>query len=160
MTDKKILLKKMKRKLELYKKEREEYLDGWKRAKADLVNYKKDELKRTEKMVDREKANFLTKILLILDNFNRAEEEAKKSDENDGLVEGFLKIKEQVEALLSEEHVKEIACLGEDFNPLYHEAIEMIDEESLESGKIAEVLQKGYMYKDEVLRPAKVKVIK
>ncbi len=151
---------KFKKQIEDCKKEKNEYLDGWKRAKADLVNYKKEEIRRTERMVDREKEEMLTKILVVLDNFERAAKEAEKKEERDHLTEGFLKIKEQIEVFLKEEGVEKVRAEGEEFDPFYHEAIETIESDSLKSGIVSEELQKGYLYKNRVLRPAKVKVVK
>ncbi len=149
---------KIKKIIEDCEKEKNDYLDGWKRAKADLVNYKKEELRRTERMIDREKERMLTKILPVLDNFQRAAKEAEKREE-DHLIEGFLKIKEQIERFLKEEGVEKIDAEGKEFDPFYHEAIETVDSESQESGIVSEELQRGYLYKNQVLRPAKVKVV-
>ncbi len=151
---------KFKKQIEECEREKNEYLDGWKRAKAELVNYKKEELGRIEMMVDREKERMLTKILLTLDNFERAAKEAEKREERDHLTEGFLKIKEQIEGFFEEEGVERVRAEGEEFDPLYHEAIETVESDSLESGLVAEELQRGYLYKNRVLRPAKVKVVK
>ncbi len=151
---------KLKKQIEDCEREKNEYLDGWKRAKAELVNYKKEELRRMDTVVNREKEKMLMKILLILDNFERAAKEAEKKEEGDYLTEGFLKIKEQIECFLEEEAVEMIKAEGEEFDPLYHEAIETVESDSLESGMVAEELQKGYLYKNHVLRPARVKVVK
>ncbi len=149
-----------KEKVDILKKEKEEYLDGWKRAKADLLNYKKDELKRVEVMVFREKEKLFKKILSVLDNLDRAEEEVKKRGENNEIIEGFLKIKEQLFDVLKEEGVEEMKSLGEEFDPFYHDAIEMCEDGSVVSGMVVEEYEKGYLYKNEVIRPAKVKVNK
>ncbi len=144
--------------LEKCNEEKEEYLESLKRAKADFLNYKKDEAKRVEYIVDREKEDVFKKLLSILDNFYRAEEEVEKREEEDSVIEGFLGIKKQIESFLEEEGVREINTIGEDFDPFYHDAIEAVDGEI--SGKIIEEFQRGYLYKDRVLRSAKVKVIK
>ncbi len=151
---------KKKEEIEILKKEKEEYLDGWKRAKADLLNYKKDEFKKLEIMVFREKEKLFKKILSVIDNLNRAEEEVKKREESNEIVEGFLKIKEQLFDLLKEEGIDEVESLGKEFDPFYHDAIEICEDESIESGIIVEEYEKGYLYKNEVIRPAKVKVNK
>lgn len=151
---------KKKNEIEILKKENEEYLDGWKRAKADLLNYKKDELKRVERMVFREKEILFKKIILTLDNLDRAEEEVEKRGKSNEIIEGFLKIKKQLVDFLEEEGIKEMETLGKEFDPFYHEAIEVGEDDSIDSGKIIEEYEKGYLYNDEVIRPAKVKVIK
>ncbi len=149
-----------KKELEILKKEREEYLEGWKRAKAELLNYKKDEYKRIEGFVKKEKEDLFKKFLHILDNFECAEKEARKRNESNEFIEGFLKIKELLMNFLSAEGVEEMNVLNEEFDPFLHEAVEVIEGEEEDSGKIVEELQKGYFFQGEVIRPAKVKVIK
>ncbi len=141
-------------------KEKEEYLNGWKKEKADFINYKKEETKRMMFFLELEKANLLLKSISVLDNFYRAEKEAEKRVEEDNLILGFLKIKEQIENFLKEEGVEEIKTENEFFDPNFHEAVEMVEEKDKESGKILEELEKGYLLNKKVIRPAKVKVIK
>ncbi len=151
---------KIKKIIDKYKNERDEYLDGWKRAKADHLNYKKDEQKRFTSLANAKRRELLLKVIGILDDFQRAEKEAQKREERDDLIEGFLKIKEQLEGLLFREGVQEIKTTGEEFDPHYHEAIENIENQDIESGFIAQEVQKGYLMDGEVIRPAKVKVAK
>jgi molecular chaperone GrpE len=149
-----------KEKIETLKKEKEEYLEGWKRAKAEFLNYKKDEQKRNELFLEREKENLFKEFLHVLDNFDCAEREAKKRNESDEFIEGFLKIKELLMDFLSEQGVEEMIVVDKDFDPFFHDAVEVVDGKEEDSGKIIEELQKGYLFKDRVIRPAKVKVIK
>ncbi len=144
---------------EVIKKEREEkegYLEGWKRAKSDLVNYKKDELKRMNGYLFYEKKKILLKIISILDSFQRAEKEVEKRD-NDEIIGGFLIIKKQLEMFLSEEGVEKIDAVGKEFDPQFHEAVEVV-EDSEKSGVVVEELEKGYLLDGEVIRASKVKV--
>lgn len=145
---------------ELYRRERDECIEHLKRAQADLINYKNQEKRRMQEVVNFTKENFILEILEILDNFNRAAAEAEKRKEEDHLVDGFLKIKEQFEGFLGKEGVTEIKSHGEEFDPHFHEAVETVHSESEESGKVIEEIQKGYLLGDKVLRPAKVKVVK
>jgi molecular chaperone GrpE len=149
-----------KEKIETLKKEKEEYLEGWKRAKAEFLNYKKDEQKRNELFLEREKENLFKEFLHVLDNFDCAEREAKKRNESDEFIDGFLKIKELLMDFLSEQGVEEMIVVDKDFDPFFHDAVEVVDGKEEDSGKIIEELQKGYLFKDRVIRPAKVKVIK
>ncbi len=151
---------KLKKQIEFCEKQKNEYLDGWKRARADFINYKKEEFQRIERCVEEEKMGMLKKVLLIFDNFERATKEAEKQKRSDDLIEGFLKIKELVECFLKEEGVEEMRTEGEEFNPLYHEAIETVESDSLESGVVSEEVQKGYLYRGKVLRPSTVKVVR
>ncbi len=155
--------KKVKKLISAYKKqkrEKEDYLEGWKRAKADLDNYKRKEKERLERFSLQDKKEFLRKFLPVLDNFKRAEEEASKAEEKGEVVEGLLKIKEQLEDILHREGLREIEALGREFNPEYHDAIEMVEYEGKESGIIVEEIGKGYLLGEEVVRPSKVKVNK
>ncbi len=150
----------LKKQIEVCEKEKNEYLDGWKRARADFINYKKEEFQRIERGVQENQESMLKKILLIFDNFERAKKEVEKQEKSDDLIEGFLKIKEQVECFLKEEGIEEIKAAGEEFDPFYHEAIEVVESDSLASGVVFEETQKGYLCRGKVLRPAKVKVVK
>jgi molecular chaperone GrpE len=147
-------IKKLKKELKNCQKEKEEYLSGWQRERADFINYKKNEEKRLEEKALFLKKNILLEILSILDNIERAEGNLPEEIKNHPWVEGILKIKDQIKDLLKKEDVEEIK-IGEDFNPEFCEAVEMVDGEE---GKIMEVLQKGYLLKSRVLRPARVKV--
>ncbi len=146
--------------LENCREERDAYLEGLKRSKADLINYKKGEYSRLDSHIVREKENTILKIIKILDNFDLAAKEVKGKETEDSLILGFLRIKEQLENFLKEEDIKTIKTIGEDFDPEYHEAVEMTDSPSNKSGEIVEELQKGYILKDKVIRPSKVKVVK
>jgi len=143
-------------KLEKCEKEKEEYLNGWKRAKADLINYKKEESERTQRLIDYNTEKIVMEILPIMDSFNVA---LKELNEEDSFVKGFQQIESFLVKFLKDKEVNEIECLGKQFDPFFHEAVEMIEKEG-ESGTIIEIFQKGYMIKDKVLRPVKVKIIK
>ncbi len=146
-----------------YKKERNEYLDGWKRCKADFINYKKEELNRVETRIQKEREGFVLKILPILDNFRRAQNEVKKEGDKSNTEEiysGFLKIMEQLEDFLKSVGVMEIETVNKEFDPYYHDAIEVIEEKDKKSGIVVEELEKGYIMNNNVIRPAKVKVNK
>ena len=79
-------------------------------------------------------------------------------DEVSKFLEGFKLMYKQIKELLNKFEVKEIDCLDKEFDPTYHQAVVTGKDESKETGIILEVLQKGYMYKDKVLRTAMVKV--
>lgn len=146
--------------LEECQKQRDDYLAGWQRARADLLNYKKEEMERFEQILRFAGEEFVLKILPILDNFNLIEgklpEELKK-DEN---VKGIIRLKNQIEDFLRVQGVEEMKAKGNKFDPNFHEATEMVEKEGIEPGTVVEEIQKGYMINKRVLRPAKVKVIK
>lgn len=134
--------------IENLRKQTDEYLNGWKRAKADYLNLKKDMEEQGRKIKEWMSKMFLLPLLEIVDNFNRA-----------GVLDaGVENIKKQLEDFLKANGVEAMKVIGEKFDPLKHEAIESI--EGGESGVVAEETQKGYLIGGEVLRPAKVKVYK
>ena len=153
-------IEKIEKELKKCEKEKEEYLNGWKREKADFINYKKEEAEKIRKLIEYNTENLILKILPIVDSFNLASKEISKNlkEEND-FVKGLLQIKSFLENFLKNEGVEEIKCLGELFDPFFHEAIEMADSED-ESGTVIKELEKGYKIKDKLLRPAKVRVAK
>ena len=145
--------------LEEYKKQRDEYLAGWQRARADLLNYKKEEMERFEQVLKFAGEEFVLKVLPILDNFNLIEKKLPEDLKKEENIKGILQLKKQIEDFLKSQGVEEIKC-GEKFDPNFQEAVETIEKEEGESGTILEEIQKGYTINGRILRPAKVKVIK
>jgi molecular chaperone GrpE len=138
-------------------KEKEEYLAGWQRERADFLNYKKDEMARISEILKYATEGLILKILPILDNFHEAEKAIPPNEKNKFL-DGVLQIKKQIKELLEKEGIEEIKALEEKFDPDLHEAVGTA--EGKELGKIVEEVKKGYKLNGKVLRPAKVKIIK
>ena len=138
------------------KKEAREYLEGWKRTKADFENYKKDEKRRMDEFAFLLKADLILKILPILDSFEEALKSVPPKEKESNWVVGILKIKEQLENFLKQEEVKEIDALGKDFDPFYHEAVGEAVGKKEQKDKVIRVLQKGYKIGERVIRPARV----
>jgi len=136
--------------------ERDEYLAGWKRAKADLLNYKKEEAQRMRVMAEYAEQELLLKVFPILDNIERALKEIP--DQESQVYKGFSQILSQWREFLKSRGVEEIETVGKPFDPAVHEAVGEVDGE--EPGTVAEEMEKGYMVDGRVLRPAKVKVTK
>ena len=134
--------------LEIIKKQADEYLNGWKRAKADYLNLKKDMEAQSKELKEWMSKIFLLPLLEIMDSFDRA----------GTLDPGIEGIKKQFEDFLKNSKVEAMKAVGEKFDPLKHEAIESIS--GGEPEIIAEEIQKGYLVGGEILRPAKVKVYK
>ncbi len=155
-----------KKALEKCQKEKEGYLAGWQRARADFLNYKKEEMERISGLVGYSQAEMILRILPILDNFDKAEKETSKvlnehsCPELKDAVQGFLQIKTQIQDFLKSLGIEAIKSKGEKFDPNFHEAVETIKTKDKESGKIIEEIQKGYKLHNKVIRPAKVKVTK
>ena len=100
--------------------------------------------------------DILKSLLPIIDNFERAL--SMENDENREFLKGFAMIYTNILNILEANEVKEIVSLNETFDPEVHQAVLTEKSEDVESGIVIEVLQKGYKYKDKVLRPAMVKV--
>ncbi len=149
----------LKKKIKEVEKQRDEYLAGWQRAKADFINYKKEEEKRVESLAVFLNGGVAMKLLPILDNFDSAEKGLSEELKNDESIKGFLQIKKQILDHLKELKIEPINAVGEKFDPHFHEAVEEIEEDG-NTGTILEEVQKGYKIDGVVLRPAKVKVIK
>ena len=150
----------LKKELEKCEKKRDEYLAGWKRARADFINYKKGEIERVGELIKFAAAGLILKVLPILDNFDLAEKNLSEDSKKEESIKGFLQIKTQIKDFLEEQGIDEISCLEEKFDPNFHEAVEEVEMKNKESGIIIEEIQKGYKFQGRVIRPNKVKVIK
>lgn len=130
------------------------------RSQAELINYKRRKDEETSRIIKYAEEDILKGFLPILDNFERAinMDDNNLDDEVSKFLQGFKLMYKQIKDLLTKFEVKEMDCLGKEFDPTYHQAVTTGKDESKESGIILEVLQKGYMYKDKVLRTAMVKV--
>ncbi|MFH0739702.1 MAG: nucleotide exchange factor GrpE [bacterium] len=137
-----------------------EYLAGWQRAKADFLNYKKEEATRISELMDYFRAGQILEILKVVDNWDRAMKHTPEEIKDSDWLAGMEMIEGQLKNFLKSEGVQEIQTNGEKFNPEFHEAIEEEGNSSLESGAILEVLEKGYTLNNKLIRPAKVKIIK
>jgi molecular chaperone GrpE len=148
------------KKLEECRKEREDYLSGWKRARADFLNYKKGEEERIAQAIDYKFRELLLKMLSVLDELDKAEEHIPDDLKDNNWVAGVSQIKKKIEATMAQEGVERMTVLGKEFNPNFHEALEMTIDKDNKSGIIIEVVRDGYLFKGDVLRPARVKVVK
>ena len=150
----------LKKKLEDCQKLKDEYLTGWQRERAELLNYKREEMERIGEILKYADEGLILKILLILDNFEIAEKKLPENLKNDQNVKGLLQIKNQIKDFLKNQGVEEINCLGQKFDPNFQEVIEEVNKEGVEPGTVIEEIQKGYTINGRLLRPAKVKVSK
>lgn len=155
-------------KFEECKKQRDEYLTGWQRARADFLNYKKEEMERIAELFNYGVEEIILKLLPILDNFEIIENKLPEDLRKDENIKGLLQIKNQMLDFLKSHGVEEIKTAGEKFDPNFHEIIgEVSPSEALakegitpESGTIIEEAQKGYKINGRLLRPAKVRLAK
>lgn len=125
------------------------------RQMAEFENFRKRTEKEKGQMYDMGAKSILEKILPVVDNFERGLDAAT---EGDSFADGMKMIYKQLMTSLEEAGVKEIEAEGSEFNPDYHNAVMHVEDEELGENVVAEVLQKGYMYNDTVLRHAMVKV--
>ena len=139
------------------KKERDEYLDGWQRARAELINFKKDESKRLEVFKNFSNEMIIRDLITVLDSFDLAIAALEK----DGKVEkGIYLIKSQIEDALKNYGLgKIIVSVGQIFDPMVHEAVAEIESDG-QSGTIIEEIERGYLLNGKLVRPARVKVAK
>lgn len=130
------------------------------RLAAEMQNYKKRNETEKSNMLKYANEDLAKSLLPILDNFERAIrlDDNDLSDEVSKFLSGFKMIYGSFVNVLNNIEVKEIECDGLEFDPVYHQAVLTEKDETKPSGVILEVLQKGYMYKDKVIRPAIVKV--
>lgn len=150
----------IKKQIEECQKVRDEYLAGWQRAKADILNYKKGETERIGQIVRYAMEEFMLKIFPILDNFERAEAGMPDNLKQDQYVKGLLQVKSQILDLLKSFEIEEIPAIGQNFDPNFHEVVEQLEVTGEQEGTIKEVIEKGYVLQGKVLRPAKVKIVK
>lgn len=158
--DLKKTLKKLRADLKLAKKEKEEYLTGWQKERADFANFKKQEDDRRVAFTSALRENILTRFLAVTDSFNMAfanKEAWEKVDPN--WRKGVEYIFAQLTGVFEEYGVKSVGEVGEYFDPNIHESIETVstNEKDLDH-KVAVVIQKGYKLGEKVLRPARVNV--
>ena len=137
----------------------EELEDRVKRQLAEFENFRKRTDKEKEQMFETGAKSVLEKILPVVDNFERGLSNIKPEEEGDPHVEGMRMIYKQLMTELEKLEVKPIEAVGCEFNPDFHNAIMQVASDEYESGFVAQELQKGYMYRDSVLRHSMVAVV-
>lgn len=146
---------KLREELKKCEADKKEYLDGWQRAKAELINYKKGEAKRFEEFVRYAAEGIVAEVVQVLDSFDLAlQHEMPKEVER-----GIVLIRSQLEDILRRRGLEPISAIGQRFNPALHESIGEVESEK-EEGTVVEELQKGYRLNGRLIRPARVKVSK
>ena len=145
---------------ETLKQEKEEINDKLLRSLAELQNYKKRKDEELNRMLKYSDEKLIMDLLPVIDNFERAIklDDDNLTDELSKFLEGFKMIYTSIVQILKEYEVKEIESHNKEFDPTYHQAVLTDNLEGYEDNIVIEVLQKGYIYKDKVIRPAMVKV--
>jgi len=140
-------------------KQKQEYLSAWQRCSADFLNYKKEEGERFQRMLDYQKEERALELLSILDHFERAKKGVTKEEKDSSVLEGFLQIQKYFESFLKKQGVRELKTeIGRKFEPRFEEVIETVEDKEKEEGTILEIIQKGYQYKEKIIRPTRVRV--
>ena len=136
----------------------EELTDRVKRQMAEFENFRKRTEKEKSQMYDMGAKSIVEKILPVIDNFERGLAAVPEDAKDDPFVDGMNKIYKQMISVLEEAGVKAIEAEGKEFDPDFHNAVMHVEDESLGENIVAEELQKGYMYRDTVVRHSMVKV--
>lgn len=146
--------------LEKIEKEKEELSDRLLRTLAEFDNYKKRVSREKDELIKYGIENFALELLPIVDNFERAREQAKNATEIGPVLEGIDMILKQLLAVLEKFQVKSFGSVGEAFDPQKHEAMAHQEHNEVAENKVMAEFQKGYYLSDKLLRPARVIVSK
>lgn len=137
----------------------EELNDRLKRQMAEFENFRKRSEKEKSQMFDMGAKTIVEKILPVIDNFERGLAAVPDDKKDDPFITGMDKVYKQMLTELDAAGVKPIECVGQEFDPDFHNAVMQVENDELESGTVAQELQKGYMYKDSVVRHSMVSVV-
>ena len=137
----------------------EELNDRLKRQMAEFENFRKRTDKEKQAMFDTGAKSVIEKILPVVDNFERGLAAVPDDKKDDPFITGMDKVYKQMLTELDAVGVKPIECVGQEFDPDFHNAVMQVENDELESGTVAQELQKGYMYKDSVVRHSMVSVV-
>lgn len=134
--------------------------DRVRRQMAEFDNYRKRTDKEKESMFSMGERSVIEKMLPILDNFERGLAAVPEEEKGGSFADGMDKILKQFVKQLEDLGVKPIEAVGKEFDPAYHNAVMQVESEEYEEGVVVQEFQKGYMYKDTVLRHSMVTVAK
>lgn len=138
--------------------EAEEHQQRFVRAQADFDNFRRRTQKEKEELAKYASMKLITELVPVIDNFERAMATVPEGTENESFSKGIQMIFRQLESVLNNEGLTAMETVGQPFNPEFHQAIMQVESDEYEEGTVVEEVQKGYMLKDKVLRPAMVKV--
>ncbi|WP_246021683.1 nucleotide exchange factor GrpE [Paenibacillus zeisoli] len=144
--------------LEQLRNEVQEHQQRFLRSQADFDNFRRRTQKEKEELGKYASAKLITELLPVVDNLDRALAAVKENAEAESFSKGVDMIFRQLEGILSAEGLTPMNSVGQPFNPEYHQAIMQVESDEYEEGIVVEEVQKGYLLKDKVLRPAMVKV--
>ncbi|NDI33753.1 nucleotide exchange factor GrpE [Chengkuizengella sediminis] len=128
------------------------------RTQADFDNFRRRTRLEKEEALKYASKGLIEQLLPVIDNFERAISSSAETKDFDSLMKGIEMVFDQMKQTFDSEDLKPIESVGQPFNPEYHQAIMQVESEEHEEGIVVEEVQKGYILKDKVLRPAMVKV--
>lgn len=143
------------------RKQAEEYLNGWKRTKADFLNYQKDEAKRLEEFAKFANEDLILQLIPLADEADIALAHIPKEvrENHPDWVSGAMEIRKKFNGFLEGNGISKIKTVGEVFSPSLHEAVETVESDR-KPGEIMEEVRAGYTLYGKVIRPARVKISK
>ncbi len=133
--------------------------DRVKRQMAEFDNFRKRSEKEKTMMFETGAKSVIEKILPVVDNFERGLASVSAEEKDGGFAQGMEMIYKQLMTELEKMEVRPIPAVGEEFNPDFHNAVMQVESEEYETGVIAQELQKGYTYRDSVVRHSMVAVV-
>ena len=133
--------------------------DARMRQLAEFENFRKRSEKEKSQMFEVGAKSVVEKILPVIDNFERGLASMPEEEKGKPFADGIELVYKQMLGALDEIGVKPIEAVGQEFDPNFHNAVMTVESEDMESGTVAEELQKGYMYQDSVVRHSMVKVV-
>lgn len=136
----------------------EELTDRMQRTMAEFDNFRKRTEKEKAAMFEIGAKDIIEKILPVVDNFERGLAAVPEEEKGSAFADGMEKIYRQLMKTLEDAGVKPIEAVGREFDPVYHNAVMHIEDESLGENVVAQEMQKGYTYRDSVVRPSMVQV--
>lgn len=137
----------------------EELTDKLTRQMAEFDNFRKRTEKEKSQMYEVGAKDIIEKILPVVDNFERGLDAVKEEEKEDPFVQGMEKVYKHLVTTLEGIEVKPIEAVGQPFDPNFHNAVMQVESEEYETGFVAQELQKGYLYKDTVIRHSMVAVV-
>ncbi len=153
-------IKKLREKLKKCTEEKQEYMNGWQRAKADFINFKKEQEEVKKNTIKYAKEDLIVQLLPLVESFEMAfsNKEAWNNVDKNWRV-GVEYIHTQLMTILENNGVLQVGESGIKFDPNEHDSIDIVEtEDKTSDGSISEVIQNGYKLNGKILRPAKVKV--
>lgn len=142
------------------KKEDESLQNQLIRLQADFDNFRKRTIREKEDIYKYALEDFSSKLLPVLDNMERAVSSLEKNKIEDEYANGVKMVLAQLKGVLEKEGLKEIECENQEFDPNLHHGVTVEDSDDHKEDEIIEVFQKGYKFKEKVIRPAMVKICK